>query len=98
MGACNIEFTAPGNYSRNQVVEKFREQQSCDAMYNGHQEGYSGDFQTVDEVKFHDVEFTSYREAHDYCLKHAQKWEFVVAVRLKNPSENSWLVAGWGAC
>lgn len=98
MGACNIEFTTPGNYSRNDVETAFRSQKMLDSINNGHQDGYSGDFQTVDEVKFHDVEFETYEKAHDYCLEHAKKWEYVVAVKIKNAKENSWLVAGWGAC
>lgn len=81
MGACDISFTIGGKASISEVADALRARQERDSEYNGHQEGYSGDFQTVHEVKceFQKL-FTSYNEAYEYCLANAEKWEHVVAV------------------
>lgn len=81
MGACNIELTQKGKLSRSEIEAAFRRQQEQDRLENGHQDGYSGDFQTVSKVDCHLSQvFTSHSEAADYCLKHASKWDTVVAV------------------
>lgn len=81
MGACDISFTIGKQASIAEIKEAFNARRKLDAERNGHAEGYSGDFQTVDEVKFHlDRVFTSHREAYDYCLEKASKWDYVVAV------------------
>lgn len=97
MSACNIEFDIP-DCNKKEVEKAFQQKQKKDREYNGHQEGYSGDFQTVHSVKVHDKIFDSYNEAHSYCLDHAEKWDFVVAVKYKDKSGIRWLIAGWGAC
>jgi hypothetical protein len=38
-------------------------------------------------VKVLDKIFDSYNEAHDYCLNHAEKWEYVVAVKYRDFSK-----------
>jgi hypothetical protein len=84
MGAHNIEFKMVGTPSFIAVKKKFDDLRKENRDYNGHREGYSGDFQTVREVKDHTHKtFDSYNEAHNYCLDTAQKWDFVVAVRYK---------------
>jgi len=81
MGACNIETTRKGKLSRNEIYDLFKSKQDQDRLENGHQDGYSGDFQTVSKVDYRlDQVFTSYNEAHDFCLKNASKWDTVVAV------------------
>jgi hypothetical protein len=81
MGACNIELTLDRKASRNEIYDAFKNQQDQDRNENGHRDGYSGDFQTVHKVDYRlDQVFTSYNEAHEYCLKHASKWDTVVAV------------------
>lgn len=87
MGACDISFTLDGNKSRSDVTAAFEAKKLNDQSYNGHQEGYSGDFQTVDDVKFHDRIFDTEKEAFEYCLNNAKKWEYVVAVKYKNIQE-----------
>ena len=81
MGACDISFTISGKASMKEVSDAFLTRQQRDREYNGHQEGYTGDFQTVNSVKceFGKV-FTSFNEAYEYCLSNASKWEHVVAV------------------
>lgn len=81
MGACDISFTIGGKASMSEVADALRARQERDSEYYGHQEGYSGDFQTVHEVKCEFGKlFTSYNEAYEYCLANAKKWEHVVAV------------------
>jgi hypothetical protein len=81
MGACDISFTIGKKATKNEILDNFKKVQERDREYNGHQEGYSGDFQTVDGVECHlDKLFTSHREAMDYCLSVAEKWSSVIAV------------------
>lgn len=97
MGACNIEFTLKGKLSRNEIYDAFKKQQDQDRLENGRRDGYSGDFQTVSKVDCHLSQvFTSYSEAHDYCLKHASKWESVVAVYFCNGKIESKTLAKLG--
>lgn len=99
MGATNISLGLKGKASRQEIDKAFRDRQAKDREYNGHQEGYSGDFQTVRSVDFHlNQEFKSFSEAEEFCLDKAEKWETVVAVYYKNDKgEVNTLVAGWGA-
>lgn len=98
MGACYISMNLPGNFTKQQVLEAFRHRQAEDRAINGHRDGYSGDFQTVHTVKFHDSEpFEDAHAAYEYCLDHAEKWEYVIAIKVKNEKTDHWLVAGWGA-
>lgn len=84
MGAESIYFTIKGEAKRQEIQDAFERQQEENRLYNGSRDGYSGDFQTVDKVDFrlHET-FESEREAIEYCLKHAEKWSSVVAVRFK---------------
>ena len=85
MGACDISFELKGKASKEQIEKAFKHQRENDSEENGHQSGYSGDFQTVNKVDchFHTV-FNSYNEAMEYCLKNAQKWDSVIAVYYKD--------------
>jgi len=86
MGAHNIEFDIADGPSSD-VKKAFDEKRREDKFTNGHQEGYSGDFQTVSTVKIEDKIFDTYREAHEYCLDRAQKWEYVVAVKYREDAK-----------
>jgi hypothetical protein len=99
MGACDISFTLKGKVKFEEIGKAFRHRQGIDQIENGHQSGYSGDFQTVDKVidRTYQV-FDSYEEAFDYCLENCEKWVSVVAVRYKDGDKINTLVAGWGAC
>ena len=84
MSACDISFTLDGSKPFSDVLAKFRDKRGHDSQGNGHADGYSGDFQTVNEVLNHsDKIFDSLSAAQDYCLKHAQKWENVIAVKYR---------------
>ena len=81
MGASDISFEINKKATEKEVLDSFNRQRERDSDENGHQQGYSGDFQTVDTVKCHfEKLFTSYGEAFDYCLEKAEKWCYAVAV------------------
>lgn len=81
MGACDISFIIGKKATQYEILERFKARREKDRAENGHQEGYSGDFQTVDGVDFHlDRVFSSHREAMDYCLSNSKKWENAIAV------------------
>ena len=81
MGACDIQFELDKKATQNEIDKAFKAKRAEDAERNGHQEGYSGDFQTVNKVVFHlHNTFANYNEAAEYCQKVAKKWESVVAV------------------
>lgn len=90
MGAHSIEMTFNKRLTERQINQEFKRQQKADRAYNGHREGYSGDFQTVEIVKLHDKVFDNIHDAQDYCLDNAEKWYSVVAVYyLKNEAIKS---------
>lgn len=89
MGATNIDMTLPGHLTREQVLQKFKAQQESDRIEYG-TDAYNGSFSTIESLRFgadlRNVEgfknpFASVSEATDFCLQHAQKWEFAVAVQ-----------------
>jgi len=83
MGAHDISFTVDGSQPFSAVRDAFKTRRESDAQENGHGR-YSGDFQTVNRVDNHgDKVFDTESLAQDYCLKNAQKWENVIAVRVK---------------
>lgn len=81
MGAQDISLHLKGKRTKQQIEKAFKQQQKIDAEYRGHQEGYSGDFQTVNGVDYHlDKVFPNEGAAMEYCLENSEKWENVVAV------------------
>ena len=100
MGATNIDFELPATKKFSEVVEYFKTQRMLDAQRNGHQDGYSGDWQTVRAIKDHSHKtFTDYQTAYDYALDNAEKWEYGVAVMVTPPNApHYWLVVAWAAC
>lgn len=81
MGACDISFIIGKKATVSEVGDALQARRAEDREENGHQEGYSGDFQTVTGVECHfNTVFTSHREAMDYCLSKAEKWGNAIAV------------------
>jgi len=80
MGAEFIEHTIEGKASQSELNAWLSDQQAEDRNYNGHQEGYSGDTQTIHAIELHDKTFTNQSEASDYCDENSKKWEYGVAV------------------
>lgn len=74
MGSCSISLTVQGNL-RSDVEEALRIQRQEDSRYNGHQEGYSGDWQTIRDINYVNETFVDEKEAYEYCLKNSKKWE-----------------------
>lgn len=95
MGACDYFFTKNGKLTVNQCNNALKEQQRKDKEENGHQHGYSGDSQTVSEVKLYEMNFTDVNEAQEFCLDKAKKWDYFVAVYVDNKKT---LIGGWAAC
>jgi hypothetical protein len=84
MGASNIDMVLDGKLTKRQVLDKIDEQRKFDKSHNGHQDGYSGDWQTIPDVKFHDHKvFLDIDEASNYCLDNAEKWSHAIAVKIK---------------
>lgn len=82
MGAHDISFELNKKATPNQIQTAFKEQRESDANENGHQSGYSGDFQTVHSVDLGHLGkvFPSQHDAMEFCLDKAKKWDTVVAV------------------
>lgn len=81
MGAQSIDIDIKGRRTFPQIRAIFDKQVIEDKDRNGHQEGYSGDFQTVGGVKDKRNQiYDNYQIAYDSALELAQKWEYVVAV------------------
>jgi hypothetical protein len=88
MGACDVYFTIGKQVTSRAELEGYlKKKQEQDREYNGHQEGYSGDFQTVDGIKtdFSKL-FTSFNEALQYCLDNTEKWGDALAVHYHDVS------------
>jgi len=99
MGASNIDIIIKGKATDNEILKAFDDRRKRDSEQNGHCDGYSGDFQTVQDVKIKTgVIFPDANTAYNYCLEHAQKWEYVIAVHFKTKAgDTNTLIAGWGA-
>lgn len=51
MGATDITMRLEGHPSMTEVRKAVREQAEQDSAENGHREGYSGDWQTIDRIR-----------------------------------------------
>jgi hypothetical protein len=86
MGGCTITLTAKGHLTNKEIVEMVDRQRIEDREYNGHQEGYSGDWQTVHDIDIRgDLVFNSYAEAEEWCNNNVEKWSGA-AVKYKKQS------------
>ena len=99
MGAHDISFGMPKKATLTELLVKMREYREEDAEVNGHQHGYSGDWQTIPSIKSHlHKTFDSQNDAHDYCMEHAEKGMYAIAVYYKTETGEIWThVAGWAA-
>lgn len=62
----------------------FKRQRDKDRAYNGTQDGYSGDLQTVEGVLEVNRSFDTSDEAYKYFEKHCVKWGDALAVRVRD--------------
>ena len=101
MGAQNIDFERLGKLTKQEILGEFMCRQRRDKGNNGSQEGYSGDFQTVDTIEFDVLNDGTGDYEHDYdlALENAEKWSHGQAIYTKNSKgEDITLVVAWGAC
>jgi len=86
MGATDIYFAVDGKLSVSEVKKELEKRLARDRSYNGHQEGYSGDWQTIGNIEYRGDLFESFDKAYDFCSSHCEKWEGV-AVKFKDADE-----------
>lgn len=104
MGACDVQFTLTGQANEFRVKKAFNKRLVRDREYNGHQDGYSGDTQTLRGIQthFHKGIFKSMDDAYEYCEKNAEKRGYMIAVHFltnnKDGSVIDTLCWGLGAC
>lgn len=58
-------------------------------------EGYTGDIDTLDGIKFADKIFNNRKDAQKYVLDHTEKWGHALAVQYKDGATKKWLIGGW---
>jgi hypothetical protein len=101
MGASSISFNIVAKATQAEIEQALLEQQREDADYNGHRDGYSGDFQTVEGVDSSHLGkiYANEDDAYDFALENAEKWGAAVAVYYYADSDKEvhTLVGGWGA-
>jgi len=78
MGANYVELKLKGSHQ--QVRKLFESAQDDDRYENGH--CYSGGIGMARGLKFVSKSFTDEREAAEWIMDHAQKWEEALAVRI----------------
>jgi hypothetical protein len=88
MGAVDIWFISDGKMSKSEIEAKIEQKRDQDRSYNGHQEGYSGDWQTINHIAFPGNFFKTKDEAFEYCRENCDK-RSGLAVRFKSVDENS---------
>ena len=97
MGASGYEKTIKRKVEQSELADILNQWQEEDNCTNGHQEGYSGDSQTVNEIVLHDRTFDDLEEATDYCLDNSERRDYFVAVYLEVDGEIHTVVVGWAA-
>jgi hypothetical protein len=76
MGACDVTLTYPGDLSQDEVAKRIQAQKAADRDCNGHQEGYSGDWQTIHNIDWAPhKEFDTVNDACEYALDNCDKRE-----------------------
>lgn len=88
MGADSISFELDGNKTFSDVLKEVKRLRAENAEENGHAQGYSGDWQTIPEVKDHSHEvFADDEKAFNYCLEKCEKWHYAIAVKYQVKAE-----------
>ena len=98
MGACDIGRIITKDADRAEVLEAIGKWADEDARYNGHQDGYSGDWQTICDIRFNPYKiFETQDEAYDFAIDSTEKREAMV-VKFKSSDGEIWTgVFGWAA-
>ena len=100
MGAVFITMKVKaGHKATPKVLKAYRDQQEEDRARNGHQDGYSGDFQTLDGLNFYHGEvFKTEDRAEDYIYENAEKRGAAIAVKVKEGGKEYWIIGGLAGC
>jgi hypothetical protein len=80
-----------GRITKHQVKEAYERMKRQAQFESG--ASYSGDWNMIPRLEFHDLEFITVRLAEDYCQEKAEKWQYAVVVR----TEDKWVIGGWAA-
>jgi hypothetical protein len=85
MGAHNIDTIIKKPVSEDELRKIFQEMRE-QARYEYGADSYNGSWSTIQSVKISTRSFPNTQDginaANDYCLEHARKWQYAVAVRL----------------
>jgi len=99
MAAEFIYEILPGIITKEKLNSQLRMWQDNDRVRNGHQEGYSGDWQTVNEIKLHPGVVMGNNEASKIAQNLAEKWQFGYAVHYMDTEKGAMTYVGaWAAC
>lgn len=97
-GAHSGMLKFPGTWSQSRVksevdkiIKKARRQNKS------RNDGYTGDWDTIDSVKFSFKTFDDEDSAYDHTLDKAQKWSYAVAAKYqdKKSKKSEWIVGAW---
>lgn len=98
MGGVDIIKYFDGNLTFSEVCKCIQKLREDNYHEHGHQDGYSGDWQTISNIDRMNREFDNINDAYDYCVDNCDKRSALV-VRTKNTNgEWIWYIHGVGAC
>lgn len=83
MGAEQLTKKLAGQANKFRIKQWYMQQLEHDKEYNGHQDGYSGDLQTIHGgivTHFENGIFKSLDLAYEYCQTNCKKWGAGIAV------------------
>lgn len=101
MGAQYINAFIDGQATEDEIDSWLSNQQDEDNSYNGHQEGYSGDWQTVSGIVLvKNPLFNSLDQAEEYIQDNAVKWQNGIACYYYSPDgiTINTVLGCWAAC
>jgi hypothetical protein len=97
MGGVDIVKYFDGKLTFKEVCDGIQKLREENALEHGHQDGYSGDWQTISIIDKVNKEFENIDDAYDYCADNCDK-RSALAVKAKNENgEWIWYVHGVGA-
>lgn len=92
MGAEYQSERITGNESE---LQKIHDSLVEDAQYEDGHGGYTGTFAESPGLTVTGKVFATYKEADDWLLDNAEKWENSLAVQIKSDTNDKWLIGGW---
>jgi hypothetical protein len=90
MGASFVSFKMKG--AQADIRRRFADAQEQDRYENGH--SYSGGIGMASGLRFVASSFDDEKNAEDWLVDHAQKWEEALAVRL-NGKPDEYVIGAW---